>query len=226
MIYIYLLLVFVRLVVAPVPNFHDLNVHEDLPHQDLQDLTFFSQVIDLEDWDPNRSLRYKRNVKRDIDNNEQLPLISNSTFLVQGGRGGDKGIKPKWHVGAGLFLNKEKYGSADKTLVRYMCDGDKEEEEEDCSCDEEWSSDDDGGSKLKWFKPFSVPTNETRDISIISSSKIVSTNNDGTFFSDTENTQGSFHNVSSSVNSLSMESGGVSVSFSCIFFVIYFFLQL
>lgn len=213
MLTLFLLVLLTRIVVAPIPNHNDLDIQENLPHQDLQDLTFFNQVVNMEDWDPNRSLRYKRNIKRDYVENDKLSITDNSTFLAQGGKE-EKGTKPKWHVGAGIFLNKENYANSEKTLIKYI---DDKSEEEYCSGDE-WSSDE-HGSKLKWFKPFSVPLNETKDISIIPSSRIVSTNKDGTFFSDTGTLQGKFANASKSIDdSLSMGSGGVTIHISCMFF--------
>ncbi|RCK67657.1 hypothetical protein Cantr_03415 [Candida viswanathii] len=245
MIKLILLLLFVRFIAAPIPNFHDLTGQENLPQEDLQALTFFHQVVDMQDWDPNRSLRYKRNIKRDyVDDDDHVANSSNVTFVAQGK---EEKPKPKWHVGAGMFLNKENFSKNEKTFIRYESDTEKgilkgkdkikskpkfkkkkkkKKVVDYCSdsgSSSDSDSDDDG--KLKWFKKFSIGQNETKDISIIPSSKIVSTNEDGTFFSEVGDLQRKYSN--DSTNDFSMgSSGGATISVSCVFFVIYFLFQL
>ena len=115
-----------HLVIAPIPSINKPNSTDSIitrpvninNQQDLQDLTFFSQVVlSTPNWDQTLT-KYKRK-KRDY-NDDSLALmdtrnLDNNTFLMQGG----KATCPKWHVGAGVYLNKERFSDTKKTYVKY-----------------------------------------------------------------------------------------------------------
>lgn len=202
-------------VIAPIPTIEKYNSTDSIHstninnQQDLKDLTFFSQVVlSTPKWDQSLT-RYKRK-KRDYDDVSSAVAdtqdLSNNTFLMQG----RKETSPKWHVGAGVYLNKERFSDTKKTFVKYESD----------YCSEEDYSSDEGGSKRKWFKPFSIDLNETQDISIIPSSKILSVDTKGNFVSHNKISNFTLGYHSDTVQKDIFESSGDFKAFKMVYIVV------
>ena len=123
-----------------------------------------------------------------------------------------KQTSPKWHVGAGVYLNKERFSDTKRhTLSMRVITVQKR------------IFIDEGGRKRKWFKPFSIDLNETKDISIIPSSRILSVDTEGNFVNHNKITNLTLGYHSENVQKDTFESCGNFKAFQLVYIVVIVF---